>query len=378
MISHYQGVYRRARPGEKSGGYTRDFLQGPRAISDALRLMFGGGRPPYEGLTYRWPKGAFAGGRIYRAADYDRNGRVDVGQWTGTGAPHPWRIGDPSSDPIITLEGSLEHTIPAGANAQWQRLAKQKPWLVMVQLDWSHTELHLRAYLGNPPRTRADTSIDRIPESLRTLMKGRGGAVLGGRLPDLWFDPEDLRDPWRLAPADGQDLAPVSGTDAISLDLGKDYQTADETPHRRRAEPFAIDPDLLDRATSLHAATQNAVAAAIEQRGRKPLLPTGEPSYDVAWEEPDGSVVVVEVKSIRSTNAERQLRLGLGQVLRYRSLLETMGADVRCVLALSAPPHDRRWITLCEQHGVALIWMPKIGEMLTTALASAVSAPAAY
>lgn len=368
MISHYQGLYRRARSGEKSGGYTRDFLQGPQPIGKALRTMFRGSEPPYEGLTYRWPGGTFAG-RIYRAADYDRNGRVDVGQWTGPGPPRPWRIGDPLSDPVITLAGSLEPEIPVAADAQWRALEKQHPWLVMVQLDWSRTELHLRAYLSNPPSGRTETSIRNIPASLRALMRKRGGAVLGEQLPDLWFDPGDLRTPWRLAPSEGSTTpsAPSGGESAGPA--GSSYKTADENPQRRRSEPFEVDPDQLDRATRLHAATQNALAVAVEERGCRPRSPAGEPNFDLAWEELDGTFVVAEIKSTKATNAERQLRLGLGQVLRYRSLLTAIsGRDVRGVLALSAPPHDSRWIALCREHGVSLIWMPHLDSMLAQAL----------
>jgi hypothetical protein len=371
MISHYQGIYRRARAGEPPGGYTRDFLQGPRPISDALRTMFRGAPLPYEDLTYRWPGGSFSGGRIYPAADFSENRRVEVGQWTGRGAPHPWRIGDPSSDPVVTLAGSLEPAIPAGANAQWTRLAVQEPWLVMVQLDWSVQELHLRAYLANPPRGRAETSIERIPASLRALMRKRGGAVLGGKLPDLWFDPSDLRDPWRLAPA----ATPTSAAQATrkgrsrGTPLGGRYRTADESSRRKPPEPFEVDPDALDRSTRLHAATQNALSKAVERRGFEPRSPVGEPNYDLAWEEPEGRIVVAEVKSVKSTNVERQLRLGLGQVLRYRALLRAEGSAVQAVLALSGPPHDLRWVTLCQENGVALIWMPMLEEMLANALA---------
>jgi len=95
-----------------------------------------------------------------------------------------------------------------------------------------------------------------------------------------------------------------------------------------------------------------------------PRSPDGEPNFDIGWQEPDGRVVVVEVKSLTDANAERQLRLGLGQVLRYRNLLESDEAEVAAVLALSAAPHDPRWIELCHELGVGLIWPPGLAEML--------------
>jgi hypothetical protein len=45
-----------------------------------------------------------------------------------------------------------------------------------------------------------------------------------------------------------------------------------------------------------------------------------EPQYDLAWLAGD-TLYVAEVKSLTAANEERQLRLGLGQVLRYTHLL---------------------------------------------------------
>jgi hypothetical protein len=372
MLSHYQGLYRRARSGESPTGYTRDFLQGPQAISDKLRTMFRGAEPPYGPITYRWPGGAFAGGQIYRAADYDDNRRVDVGQWTGVGAPRPWSIGDPGSDPVVTLEGSLEPSIPEGATAQWERLSEQRPWLVMVQLDWSQTELHLRAYLDAPPPHLSEAAFARVPGALRSLMQKRGGLVLGHGLPDLWFDAGDLRDPWRLAPRaastppsqDGGDGGGGAGGGDGDAEYGKAYEEADEEASSASIDPFEVDPSERDRSTRLHAATQNALSAAVRARGCEPRSPTREPYYDVSWTEDDGTRIVAEIKSVKATNSERQLRLGLGQVLRYRHLLESAGDDVRAVLVLSGPPHDPRWVELCAAHDVGLIWMPDLGPRL--------------
>jgi hypothetical protein len=367
MRSHYQGVYRRARSGESSTGYTRDFLQGPKPISETFRAMFKGAPPPYEPLTYRWPGGSMADGRVYKAADYDRNGRLDIGQWTGTGAPAVWRIGDPAMDPLVTLEGSVELRIPDQANEQWELLEAQHPWLVMVQLDWDPAELHLRAYLRSPPAHLLAASLEYVPEALRNLMKGRGGAVLGKGLPDLWFDVNDLRDPWRLDP-EGEDSPPPAPAGASPAQLGTAYRPVDENAVRKPPDPFEIDPNELDRSTRLHAATQNAISAAVVRRGCQPLSPSGEPNFDLAWEEKSGTLVVAEVKSVKATNAERQLRLGLGQVLRYQSLIADSGKVVKAILVLSGPPHDDRWVALCASHGVGLIWMPDLDSMLSDAL----------
>jgi len=64
---------------------------------------------------------------------------------------------------------------------------------------------------------------------------------------------------------------------------------------------------------------------------------------------------VAEVKSITPANEERQLRLGLGQVLRYRQVLTTRGS-VRPILAIERAPQDVSWSTLCSELGVRLVW----------------------
>ena len=74
---------------------------------------------------------------------------------------------------------------------------------------------------------------------------------------------------------------------------------------------------------------------------------------------------VAEVKSITARNEERQLRLGLGQVLRYRSLLGDMGFDVRAVLVAEHAPHDVSWRALCEQLGVILVSPTSLGSLLS-------------
>ena len=320
--------------------------------------MFRGATPPYEPIVYRWPGGEFPGGRVYRGPD-----RLEIGQWTEVGAPGPWRIGDPAADPLVTLEGSVDLAIPDEANEQWERLEDQHPWLVMVQLDWNRAELHLRAYLSSPPPHLQEASFAAIPSDLRNLMSGRGGAVLGHGLPDLWFEESDLRDPWRTSPDGSASLAPPAPP-ARPAGLGRAYEPADEQATSAAPEPFDVDPDDRDRATRLHATTQNAVAAAARARGRDPKSPDGEPRYDLAWKEPDDRTVVVEVKSITPRNAERQLRLGLGQVLRYRHILGSQGQTVAALVALGSPPHDDRWIALCRQLDVGLIWMPDVAGQL--------------
>jgi hypothetical protein len=61
------------------------------------------------------------------------------------------------------------------------------------------------------------------------------------------------------------------------------------------------------------------------------------------------------VKSITDANEEKQLRLGLGQVLRYRSLLAQRHATTRAVLIAEREPRDASWHDLCQELGVLLV-----------------------
>jgi len=354
-ISHYKAVFRRST----HSGYTKDFLQATQSVSEAIGAMFDGELPHRP--AYRWPGGSFSG-KIYFGTD-----RIEVGQWT-TETPRPWQIGDPA-DRVITLAGDPEAAIPEQADAQWPALQESEPWLLLVQLDDSQAELQLRAYLGAPPANQLDAGLDRIPASLRQHMQGKGG-LAGGDLPALWFDPDELWDCWHLEAESPSEVPPVSASApdspplAAGRSLGSEYRPADENVSSTAPEPFEVDPDKRDRGTRAHAVTQNALSELIRRRGFTPRSPKpGEPNYDLAWEE-EGVLVVAEVKSVTRRNSEKQLRSALGQVLRYRSLLERGGGEVRSMIALSGAPHDERWVALCEEHDVHLIWMPDLADGL--------------
>jgi hypothetical protein len=64
---------------------------------------------------------------------------------------------------------------------------------------------------------------------------------------------------------------------------------------------------------------------------------------------------VAEVKSLTDANEEKQLRLRLGQVLRYRNLMRS-GGVVRAVLALERKPTDDSWLGLFEMLDVIAVW----------------------
>ena len=139
---------------------------------------------------------------------------------------------------------------------------------------------------------------------------------------------------------------------------GTDYREADEDATTAGRDPFEVDPTLVDRALRGHATTQNALANLLRSRGLAPRSPLpGEPQFDIAWL--DGqSLFVAEVKSLTKRNEEQQLRLGLGQVLRYSNLLADGHNKVVAILGIERAPSDERWLTLCRELGVRLVWPP--------------------
>ena len=148
--------------------------------------------------------------------------------------------------------------------------------------------------------------------------------------------------------------------------LGAAYREADEQTAVSDRDPFTVDPALVERALQGHAKTQNELAACVREAGFKPLSPqAGEPNYDLCWIAND-LVHVAEVKSLTSVNEEKQLRLGLGQVLRYRNLLAREGAEVRAILALEHEPQDPGWGSLCSELGVVLASPPTFRDLFPT------------
>jgi hypothetical protein len=91
----------------------------------------------------------------------------------------------------------------------------------------------------------------------------------------------------------------------------------------------------------------------------------GEPSFDLAWQ--DGATIyVAEVKSLTNTNQEKQLRLALGQVLRYRHLLETKRRPVVAIVAVEFEPAAPSWMALCGALSIVLAWPPDFAGVLVS------------
>lgn len=147
-------------------------------------------------------------------------------------------------------------------------------------------------------------------------------------------------------------------TDAQEEDwFGLEYEYADEEVATSERDPFEVDPNVVDRSLRAHASVQNELARYVDKLGHLPLSPApGDPKFDVAWWATDGTACVAEVKSLTERNEEQQLRLGLGQVLRYRNLLGERFGTVAAVLAVERKPSDPTWIQLCRDLDVVLVW----------------------
>lgn len=121
------------------------------------------------------------------------------------------------------------------------------------------------------------------------------------------------------------------------------------------AEPFSVDPDIVDRGLLAHHETVDRLARWVRRRSLLPLLPGPmDPAFDLAWYE-GTTLHVAEVKSVTSKNEESQLRLGLGQVLRYRQLLRARVDDVQGWLVPERQPTDMTWAAACSDVDVTLL-----------------------
>lgn len=91
------------------------------------------------------------------------------------------------------------------------------------------------------------------------------------------------------------------------------------------------------------------------EAGFTPRSPApGEPEFDLGWENGE-SICIAEVKSLSHANEEKQLRLAVGQVLRYAFLLSA-GRPVEHFIAVEREPRDPSWLDFTAELGVSLIW----------------------
>jgi hypothetical protein len=153
-------------------------------------------------------------------------------------------------------------------------------------------------------------------------------------------------------------LYPADQPEAETTPIGRSFIEDDENVIPRTAAPGVADPDLVGRGNRAHRRTRNALATHLKSLGIQPLDPgRPDPPFDLAWWE-EGVLYVAEVKSITRENEERQLRLGLGQLLRYCHLLHKRAQHVIPVLVPELKPRDPEWSQLCKALNVTLTFPP--------------------
>jgi hypothetical protein len=146
--------------------------------------------------------------------------------------------------------------------------------------------------------------------------------------------------------------------------VGQSYRHADEEVRVASPDEKPNDPDTTERGLRAHNRTQNLLASAVERAGFSPRSSkSGEPDFDLAWVD-DGVVWVAEVKSTTEHTEERQMRLAIGQVIRYRQQLSEKGRAVRALVAVENAPSDESWIDLCGTEGIALVWPEVMAQAL--------------
>jgi hypothetical protein len=165
---------------------------------------------------------------------------------------------------------------------------------------------------------------------------------------------------FRLRPVNGvaPNTADLSQRRIVQPLLTTPYRTIDPTTQSTVArDPFEIDPEVIDRGLRAHTTLQNTIAERVREHHYEPLSPgTGDPNFDLAWKDEEGTITVVEVKSLTAQNQSGQLRLGLGQLLEYQYQLAQMHEQpVRAVLAVEQPPADPHWAPLCDELEVLLV-----------------------
>lgn len=138
--------------------------------------------------------------------------------------------------------------------------------------------------------------------------------------------------------------------------VGVEYRPANPDPSVSPAEVFTFDPATRERRLASHAFVQNSLAALLQSRGLCPRSPKpDEPDFDLAWQQ--DVTFVAEVKSLGGADEDRQLRMGLGQVLHYRHVMARKFGVVRAVLALEYEPADT-WLQICAEMGIIVTWPP--------------------
>jgi transcriptional regulator with XRE-family HTH domain len=148
--------------------------------------------------------------------------------------------------------------------------------------------------------------------------------------------------------------------------VSETYRTAPEDSKVAQTDPFERDPQQLERALNAHGVLQNAVARWAEAHDFQTISPAAtDPQFDIAYRLPDETLVLVEVKSATPENFEGQLRIGLGQLLRYGEVMRNRGEHVRFAIAAELEVVDDDWLSLFRRLGVTVVAAENLDELPT-------------
>jgi hypothetical protein len=146
--------------------------------------------------------------------------------------------------------------------------------------------------------------------------------------------------------------------------VGETYRPARENSGVAQADPFERDPQQLERALNAHGVLQNAIAGWAEGHGFRAMSPVGtDPQFDIAYRLPDETLVLVEVKSATTANFEGQLRIGLGQLLRYGEIMRNRGERVSLAIAAELEIVDDDWLSLFRRLEVSVVAAQSLDDL---------------
>jgi 5-methylcytosine-specific restriction enzyme B len=171
----------RAAYGRFSGStlYSKDYLQSPANQYPVIDHVLGRVKDQKIPIEYQWPSGSRTG--EWRMSAADVRGQL---AWQTANAPAPWKVGDPRSDPAITIPGNPAAPTEAAAEVEFTSLESRQldPWILAIKLRGEKGILHTRAYLGNPPAELAHRAVAELPlliqDAIRSLSASEGGGAV--------------------------------------------------------------------------------------------------------------------------------------------------------------------------------------------------------
>ena len=147
--------------------------------------------------------------------------------------------------------------------------------------------------------------------------------------------------------------------------LGVSYRPADEEVAISKHKPFELDPDIIDRGSQAHRKIQNNVAEFLLKHGIQAESPlSSSVNFDVGWQI-GSTYFIAEIKSVTEKNFEKQLRLGLGQILRYLYLAKTHQTQLVKPILIVEFVDDISWYNTCSSVGVELIAADNLHKLLS-------------